>query len=273
LRDQAATAEFFWTERPEIVLFAAAKVGGIQANISAPDEFLYDNLAMATHAVRGAYEAGCQRFVFLSSTCVYPRLAAQPMPETALLTGELEPTNEGYAVAKIAGMKLCQLYRRQYGVVFHSLVPSNLYGPGDHYHAERAHVVASLLRRFHEAKADGGTSVAIWGSGRPMREFLHVDDLASAVLHAATLPDPPDWMNVGSGEEVSVLELAHLVAEVVGFRGEIRTDPSRPDGTPRKAADFSLLRSTGWEPRISLADGLRQTYAAFLSERERGRLR
>jgi GDP-L-fucose synthase len=273
LRDQAATAEFFQTVRPEIVLFAAAKVGGIQANISAPAEFLYDNLAMATHAVRAAYQAGCQRYIFLASTCVYPRLAPQPMPETALLTGELEPTNEGYALAKIAGLKLCQFYRQQYGVLFHSLVPCNVYGPGDNYHPEHAHVVASLMRRFHEAQAAGHSSVVIWGTGRPLRELLHVDDLAAAVLHAAALEEPPDWMNVGSGEEVSVLELAQLVAEVVGFRGEVRTDPSRPDGTPRKAADISLLRSTSWEPRIALRDGLKQTYAAFLRESELGLLR
>ena len=273
LRNQAATAAFFHAERPEIVLFAAARVGGIQANISAPAEFLYDNLAMATHAIQAAHDAGCERFVFLGSTCVYPRLAPQPMPETALLTGELEPTNEGYALAKIAGLKLCQFYRQQYGVLFHSLLPNNLYGPGDNYHPERAHVVASLMRRFHEAKEEGRSSVVIWGTGRPLRELLYVDDLASAVLHAATLDDPPDWMNVGSGEEVSVLELAQLVAEVVGFRGKLGTDPSRPDGTPRKAADISLLRSTGWQPRVSLRDGLKQTYEAFLHDRERGLLR
>jgi GDP-L-fucose synthase len=270
LRDQAATVRFFQTERPEIVLFAAAKVGGIQANISAPAEFLYDNLAMATHAIHAAYETGCRRLVFLGSTCVYPRLAPQPMPETALFTAELEPTNEGYALAKIAGLKLCQYYRRQYGVLFHSLMPSNVYGAGDNYHAEHSHVVASLIRRFHEAREAGRGWVEIWGTGRPLRELVHVDDLASAVLHAATLDDPPDWMNVGSGQEVSVLELAQLVAEAVGFTGEIRTDPSRPDGTPRKAADISLLRSTGWEPRIALREGLKQTYASFLRERDCG---
>jgi GDP-L-fucose synthase len=273
LRDQAATAEFFRSNRPEIVLFAAAKVGGIQANISAPAEFLYDNLAMATHSIQAAYEAGCKRFVFLGSTCVYPRLAPQPMPETAMLTAELEPTNEGYALAKIAGVKLCQFYRQQYGALFHSLLPSNVYGPGDNYHPEHSHVVASLIRKFHETKEAGNASVTIWGTGRPLRELLHVDDLASAVLHAATLANPPDWMNVGSGEEVSILELARLVAEAVGFRGEVRTDPSRPDGMPRKTADISLLRSTGWEPRVSLRDGLKQTYESFLRERESGTLR
>jgi GDP-L-fucose synthase len=273
LRDQAATHEFFRAERPEIVLFAAARVGGIQANIAAPAEFLYDNLAMATHAIQAAYKAGCQRFVFLGSTCVFPRMAPQPMAETELLTGELEPTNEGYALAKIAGLKMCQFYRRQYGVLFHSLMPSNLYGPGDNYHPQRAHVVASLIRKFHEAKESGQAAVEIWGTGRAMREFLHVDDAASATLHAATLDDPPDWMNVGASEEVSILELAKMVADVVGFTGEIRTDPSKPDGTPRKAADSSLLRSTGWAPRITLNDGLRHTYEAFLREREQGVLR
>ena len=273
LRDQPATNDFFRDERPEIVLFAAAKVGGIQANINAPAEFLYDNLAMATHAIEAAYRSGCKRFVFLGSTCVYPRMAPQPMSESALLTGELEPTNEGYALAKIAGLKLCQYYRRQYGVTYHSIMPSNLYGPGDNYHPERAHVVASLIRRFHEAKEAARPSVVIWGTGRPTRELLHVDDAAVAVLHIASLADPPDWVNVGSGDEVSILELARMVAEAVGFQDEVVTDPSRPDGMPRKAADAALLRSTGWAPRIGLRDGLRDTYKAFLSERVHGALR
>jgi GDP-L-fucose synthase len=273
LRDQAATRAFFQAQRPEVVLFAAAKVGGIQANIAAPAEFLFDNLAMATNAIHAAYEAGCERFVFLGSTCVYPRLAPQPMVESALLTGPLEPSNEGYALAKIAGLKLCQTYRQQYGVLFHSLMPSNLYGPGDHYHPERAHVVASLLRRFHEAKQTRREAVTIWGTGQAVREFLHVDDAASAVLHVAALANPPDWMNVGASEEVTIFELARMIAEVVDFEGEIRTDPSKPDGTPRKAADSSLLRSTGWQPRVTLRDGLRQTYEAYLDERKRGVLR
>jgi GDP-L-fucose synthase len=266
LRNQSATEAFFQEERPQVVLFAAAKVGGIQANIAAQADFLYDNVTMAANAIHSAFETGCKRFVYLGSTCVYPRLAPQPMVESSLLTGPLEPTNEGYALAKIAGLKLCQMYRHQHGVVFHSLMPSNLYGPGDNYHSERSHVVASLIRRFHEAKEQRAESVTIWGTGRAIREFLHVDDAAAATLHAAALENPPDWMNVGASEEVSILELATLVAEVVGFSGVILTDPSNPDGTPRKAADSSLIRSTGWQPRISLRDGLVQTYQSFLSD-------
>ena len=219
LRNQAATNEFFRTERPEIVLFAAGKVGGIQANVNSPAEFMYDNLVMAANAIHAAYEAGCERFVYLGSTCVYPRMAEQPMPESALLTGELESTNEGYAVAKIAGLKLCQMYRRQYGVLFHSLMPTNMYGPGDNYHPDHSHVLAGLLRRFHEAKVEGKPAVTIWGTGSPLREFLHVDDMASAVLHVAALDNPPDWVNVGSGEEVSILELARMIAEVRRIHG------------------------------------------------------
>jgi len=273
LRDQAATHKFFAVERPEIVLFAAGRVGGIQANASAPAAFLYDNLMMASNAIHAAYKCACKRFVFLGSTCIYPRLAPQPMVESSLLTSELEPTNEGYALAKIVGLKLCQMYRRQYGALFHSVMPTNLYGPGDNYHPDHAHVLPSLIRRFDEAQKAGHASVTIWGTGRPLREFLHVDDLADAVLHLATLDDPPDWVNAGSGEEVSILELAHLIAEVVRFKGEIRTDPSRPDGTPRKLADSTLLRSTGWRPSIALRYGLEQTYQAFLKENECGLIR
>jgi GDP-L-fucose synthase len=273
LRNQTATEEFFERERPEIVLFAAARVGGIQANSAYPAEFLYDNLAMVMNSVQAAYRCGCERFVFLGSTCIYPRLAPQPMAETALLTGPLEPTNEAYALAKIAGLKLCQFYRRQYGVLFHSIMPTNLYGPGDNYHPEHAHVLPALIRRFDEAKQQGLASVTIWGTGASMREFLHVDDLAAAVLHIASLDNPPDWVNVGSGDEVTILDLARTVADVVGFRGEILRDRDRPDGTPRKRADDSLLRSTGWKSRIALRDGLAKTYADFLLLRESGQLR
>lgn len=273
LRNQAATSEFFHAKRPEIVLFAAGRVGGIQVNVSAPAEFMYDNLVMAANAIHAAYKAGCERFVFLGSTCIYPRMADQPMRESALLTGELEPTNEGYALAKIAGLKLCQTYRRQYGVLFHSLMPTNMYGPGDNYHPDHSHVLAGLLRRFHEAKVEGMPAVTIWGTGRPLREFVHVDDMAWAVLHVASLDNPPDWVNVGSGEEVSILELARMVADVVGFTGEIQTDSTRPDGIPRKLADSAHLRATGWRPRVSLHEGLRQTYEMFLRDRELGLVR
>jgi GDP-L-fucose synthase len=273
LRNQQATNEFFREERPEIVIFAAARVGGIQANSANPADFLYDNLMMAANAIQAAYEWGTSRFLYLGSTCIYPRLAPQPIPESALLTGELEPTNEGYALAKIAGLKLCQFYRRQHGVLFHSLMPTNLYGPGDNYHADHSHVLPALIRRFHEAMAAGQQSVTIWGTGKALREFLHVDDLAAAVLHMATLDNPPDWINVGSGEEVSIQQLAELIAEVVGFTGEIATDTSRPDGAPRKLADISLLVSTGWRARISLREGLARTYDDFLSQTGAGLLR
>lgn len=273
LREQAATEAFFAAERPQIVLFAAARVGGIQANIDTPAEFLHDNLAMAAHAIHAAFQYGVEQFVYLASTCVYPRQSPQPMPEAALLTGPLEPTNEGYALAKIAGIKLCQFYRRQHAVLFHSLVPTNLYGPGDNYHPDHSHVLAALLRRIHEAQTDGLPKVTIWGTGRPLRELLYVDDLAEAVLHAAALDDPPDWLNIGSGEEISILDLARTVADVVGYRGDVVADPSRPDGMPRKLADSTWLRATGWAPRVSLRDGIARTYQAFLRESECGELR
>lgn len=273
LRNQRSTEEFFRSERPEIVLFAAAKVGGIRANSTYPAEFLYENLAMASNAIQAAYEFGTERFVFLGSTCIYPRLAPQPMPESALLTGELEPTNEGYALAKIIGLKLCQYYRREHGVLFHSLMPTNLYGPGDNYHPDHSHVLPALVRRIHEAKLAGLDSVALWGTGAALREFLHVDDLAAAVLHLATVDNPPDWVNVGSGDEVTILELARLIGEVVGFKGKIVTDPSRPDGAPRKLADISRITSTGWRPQISLRHGLVQTYQDFLGHAAAGELR
>jgi GDP-L-fucose synthase len=273
LRDQKATREYFRGETPEIVLFAAGKVGGIQANSSAQADFLYDNVLMAANAIHAAFEFSAQRFVFLGSSCIYPRLAPQPIPEESLLTSELEPTNEGYALAKIVGLKLCQMYRRQYGVLFHSLMPTNLYGPGDNYHLERAHVLPTLIRRIHEAKVQEQAAVTIWGSGKPLREFMHVDDLAAATLHIATLVDPPDWINVGSGEEVSILDLAKLIAQVIGYQGEIRTDRSRPDGTPRKLVDCASLRAVGWERKISLREGISRTYADFLRETKDGVVR
>ena len=268
LRCQAATEDMFARERPDVVVFSAARVGGIHANMTYPANFIYDNLAMATNAIHAAYEHGCERFLFLGSTCIYPGQAPQPMAESCLLTSPLEQTNEAYAIAKIAGLKMCQFYRQQYGVLFHSAMPTNLYGPGDNYHPENSHVMPALIRRFHEAKEQGLTEVTIWGTGRPRREFLHVDDLANAVVHLLELSDPPDLVNVGTGEDISIHELAQLVAEVVGYRGKIINDPSKPDGTLLKRTDTALLNRLGWHPQIGLREGLAQTYQDFLSEVE-----
>jgi GDP-L-fucose synthase len=268
LCDQAAVQRFFEIERPEVVVFAAAKVGGIQANNAYPAEFIYQNLAMATHVVHAAYRSRTERLLFLGSTCIYPRMAEQPIKESSLLTSVLEPTNEAYAIAKIAGLKLCQYYRGQYGVMFHSAMPTNLYGPGDNYHPEHSHVVPALIRRFHEAKVACQPSVTIWGTGSPRREFLHVDDLAEAIIHLLQLADPPDWVNVGTGTDVTIRCLAETIAEVVGYHGEICYDTSKPDGTPVKRTDIRLIRSTGWSPRISLREGLEKTYDSFVHESE-----
>jgi len=273
LTSQAAVNHFFETHRPEAVVFAAAKVGGIHANSTFPAEFLYQNLMMAANAVHAAWQNGTSRFLFLGSTCIYPRMAPQPIAEVSLLTSELEPTNEAYAIAKIAGLKLCQFYRRQYSVLFHSAMPTNLYGPGDNYHPENSHVLPALIRRFHEAKVAGADVVTIWGSGKPLREFLHVDDLAAGLVHLLQLPDPPDLVNIGSGKEISIRGVAELVAEVVGFRGRIENDTTKPDGTPRKLSDISLIQATGWEPKISLKDGLAAAYQDFLSETAAHQLR
>ncbi len=266
LTDQHATRQFFLRERPQYVVFAAARVGGILANSNYPAEFIYQNLAMATNAVQSAYESDCQRLLYLGSTCIYPRDAPQPIVENCLLSGPLEPTNEAYALAKIAGLKLCQFYRQQYGVLFHSAMPTNLYGPGDNYHPDNSHVLPALIRRFHEAKLSSQESVTIWGTGKPRREFLHVDDLAHAALHLLDLENPPDWINVGTGHDISIREAAQLVAEIVGFSGQLIYDDSKPDGTPIKCTDISLLRRTGWEPQIGLDEGIRRTYQDFLSE-------
>ncbi|MBL8816824.1 MAG: GDP-L-fucose synthase [Planctomyces sp.] len=270
---QAAVEDFFREHKPDSVVFAAAKVGGIHANSTYPAEFIHQNLVMATNAIHAAWKNGTQRFLYLGSTCIYPRLAPQPIAESSLLTSELEPTNEAYAIAKIAGLKLCQFYRKQYGVTFHSAMPTNLYGPGDNYHPENSHVLPALIRRFHEAKVQGVDSVTIWGTGTPLREFLHVDDLADGILHLLKLENPPDLVNIGSGTEISIRELAGLVAESVGYSGRILTDPTRPDGTPRKLSDISVIRRTGWSPRISLKDGVRDAYNDFLSSLEYGRMR
>lgn len=273
LQNVQAVMDFFKAERPQAVIFAAARVGGIQANNTYPVEFLSENLNAQLATITAAYEHGVERFLFLGSTCIYPRLATQPITEDQLLTGPLEPTNEAYALAKICGLKLCQYYRRQHGVLFHSAMPTNLYGPGDNYHPEHSHVLPALIRRFHEARESGLQSVTIWGTGTPRREFLYVDDLADALVHLLTVENPPDWVNVGTGQDQSILELAQLVAEVVGFQGEIRTDPSKPDGTPRKLTDISLLKSTGWRPSTELASGLRLTYQDFTRSLSSGAVR
>ncbi len=273
LTDRRSVDRFFDQEKIDTVIFAAARVGGIVANNSYPVEFLTDNVSMAVNAISSAYEHKVPRFVFLGSTCVYPRNCPQPIREESLLTGPLEQTNEAYAIAKIAGVKLCQYYRRQYGANYTSAMPTNLYGPGDNYHAENSHVLPGLIRRFYEATEVNAPSVTIWGTGTPRREFLHVDDLADAIVHLIHAKELPDWINVGTGRDLSIIELARMVAEVVGFEGEILTDPSRPDGTPVKCTDVSRLSATGWQASIELADGLKQTFQAFLEESNRGDLR
>jgi GDP-L-fucose synthase len=270
---QAAVSQFFAKHRPDVVVFAAARVGGIHANSTYPAEFLFQNLMMASNAVHAAWQHGTSRFLFLGSTCIYPRMAPQPIAESSLLTSELEPTNEAYAIAKIAGLKLCQFYRQQYGVLFHSAMPTNLYGPGDNYHPDNSHVLPALIRRFHEAKISGAEVVTIWGSGKPLREFLHVDDLAAGLVHLLQVADPPDLVNIGSGNEISIRGVADLIAEVVGFRGRIANDTSKPDGTPRKLSDIRLIQSTGWSPQVSLKDGLAAAYRDFLAETATQQLR
>ena len=273
LCNEDAVADFFDRERPATVIFAAAKVGGIHANRSFPVEFLSDNLRQELSTIHASFRFGVQRYLFLGSTCIYPRLAQQPIREDQLLAGPLEPTNEAYALAKIAGLKLCQYFRQQYGVLYHSAMPTNLYGPGDNYHVDHSHVLPGLIRRFHEAKIANAPSMTLWGTGTPLREFLHVDDLADAILHLCKIPNPPDWVNVRTSVDISILELAKLIAKIVGYDGAIETDPSKPDGTPRKLTDTTLLRSTGWAPSISLQDGLIRTYADFLAETLSGNLR
>ena len=273
LREQAAVRAFIQEQKPDIVIVAAARVGGIHANSTRSAEFLYDNLAISSNLIHESWSAGVSRLLYLGSSCIYPRLAPQPIPEDALLSGPLEPTNEGYAIAKIAGMKLCQHYRRQYQVCFHSLMPTNLYGPGDNYDPLGSHVLPALIRRFHEAKIALEPEVVIWGTGKVFREFLHVDDLADAIWHTLQLSTPPDWLNVGSNEEVSIGELARLIRETVGYSGTIAFDTSKPDGTPRKLVDSRQIRALGWSPMIDLRNGLRLAYASFLREQAQGILR
>ncbi|WP_390895582.1 GDP-L-fucose synthase family protein [Stieleria tagensis] len=270
---QADVQQFFETQRPDVVVFAAAKVGGIHANDTYPAEFIYDNLMMAANAIHSAYRTGTKRFLFLGSTCIYPRMAPQPMPEDCLLTGPLEKTNEAYALAKISGLKLCQHYRSQYGVQFHSAMPTNLYGPGDNYHPQNSHVMPAMIRRFHEATQSGADEVVIWGTGTPRREFLHVDDLARGLIHLIGLPDPPNLVNVGTGSDISIRELAEMIAEITGFGGSIVQDTSKPDGTPVKRTNIDLIRSTGWQPTIELKTGIQNTYKDFLQATDSGLLR
>jgi GDP-L-fucose synthase len=273
LAGQAAVDGFFATEKPDAAIIAAAKVGGIHANNTRPADFIYDNLIVAANTVHAAFRHGVKRLLFLGSSCIYPKHAPQPMPEDCLLAGPLEPTNEAYAIAKIAGLKLCQYYRRQHGVLFHSAMPANLYGPGDNYHPENSHVLPALIRRFHEAREAALPEVAAWGTGSPRREFLHVDDLADACAFLLRLDNPPDWINVGTGAEVTIKELTETVAGVVGYKGRIAWDTSKPDGAPRKLMDGSRLAALGWRAKIPLRDGIRRAYASFLDEKARGILR
>lgn len=278
LTSQGAVRSFMQEARPETVILAAAKVGGIHANNTYPAEFIYENLMMQANVIHQAYESGVKKLLFLGSSCIYPKLAEQPMREDALLTGTLEPTNEPYAIAKIAGIKLCESYNRQYGVDYRSVMPTNLYGPGDNFHPDNSHVLPALIRRFHEAAASGAEKVVVWGSGKPMREFLHVDDMAEASLFVLNL-DPETYaretdpmlshINVGSGTDVTIRELAETVAEVTGFKGRLAFDPSKPDGTPRKLMNVSRLARLGWRSRIQLKEGIRETYDWFLAQDER----
>jgi len=272
LQDTVAVRRFFAERRIDEVYLAAARVGGIHANEHYPADFIYDNLMIEANVVDAAHRAGIDRLLFLGSSCIYPKLAPQPMREEALLTGPLEPTNEPYAIAKIAGIKLCESYNRQHGRDYRSVMPTNLYGPNDNFHPANSHVIPALLRRFHEAVQDGAPEVPIWGSGTPMREFLHVDDLAAACVHVMDLPAARyrehtrpglSHLNVGTGVDCSIRQLAETVARVTGFHGTLRFDATRPDGAPRKLLDVARLRALGWEPRIGLEEGLRATYAWF----------
>ena len=277
LTDQAAVRKFMRAERPDVVILAAARVGGILANDSYPADFIYDNLMIEANVIHQAFDCGVTRLIQLGSSCIYPRAVPQPMPENALLTGVLEPTNEPYAIAKIAGIKLCESYNRQHGVEYRSVMPTNLYGPGDNFHPRDSHVLPALMQRFHDAAQDGRDEVVIWGTGTPRREFLHVDDMAAATLfvldlskdvYDATTAPMLSHINVGTGTDISILELARKLAAITGFQGRIATDPSKPDGTPRKLMDVSRLTTIGWTARIDLDEGLRNTYAWFLNHQD-----
>ncbi len=264
LVDAGAVSDFFANEKPATVIFAAAKVGGIKANKDSPVEFLLDNLRIQNNVIAAAHENGIRKLLFLGSSCIYPKDAPQPIPESALLSGPLEPTNEAYAIAKIAGVKLCQAYAREYGANFISAMPTNLYGPNDNFDLKTSHVLAALLRKAHEARTAGSRELVVWGSGKPRREFLHVDDLASACVFLLEKYDSPEIINVGCGEDISVRELAELICDVVGFSGELAWDSAKPDGTPRKLLDVAKLRGLGWRATIPLRDGIERTYDWFL---------
>ena len=263
LTDQSAVRKFFDATRPQAVIMAAARVGGILANNSRPAAFLRDNLSIQDNLIDAAYRYGVDKFVFLGSSCIYPKMAPQPIKENSLLTGPLEPTNEWYAIAKIAGIKMCQAYRREYGFNAISLMPTNLYGPGDNFDLQRSHVLPALIRKFHEAKTRNDKSVQIWGTGTPRREFLHVDDLAEAVVFMLGNYDDENIVNIGWGEDVTIRELAEMVMSAIGYTGELTFDPTKPDGTPRKLLDVSRLHGLGWRPRISLKEGIAATYTWF----------
>jgi GDP-L-fucose synthase len=277
LTDQASVRNFFETERPDQVYLAAAKVGGIHANNTFPAEFIYQNLIMQANIIHEAWRSGVQKLLFLGSSCIYPKLASQPIREDALLTGTLEPTNEPYAIAKIAGIKLCESYNRQYGVDYRCVMPTNLYGPGDNYHPENSHVIPALIRRFHEAKLTNAPFVSIWGTGTPRREFLYVDDMAAASVYVMNLDKPTydahtqpmqSHINVGYGEDVTIRELAQAVGQAVGYKGEISFDASKPDGAPRKWMDSSRLNALGWKPQVNLQSGLAKAYEDFITHAE-----
>lgn len=281
LTNQAAVQRFLAEERVDQVYLAAAKVGGIHANNTYPAEFLYENLMIQANVIHAAHMAGVQQLLFLGSSCIYPKLAPQPMREDALLTGTLEPTNEPYAIAKIAGIKLCESYNRQYGRDYRSVMPTNLYGPGDNFHPENSHVIPAMMRRFHEAKLANASEVVVWGSGKPMREFLHVDDMAAACMHVVNLAPEVyqahtqpmlSHINVGTGTDCSIAELAQTMKKVVGFAGALKFDSSKPDGTPRKLMDVSRLKALGWQYSVALEDGLRSTYAWFLQHQDKARM-
>jgi GDP-L-fucose synthase len=264
LRNEEGVARFFAEEKPALVIFAAAKVGGIKANNDLPVEFLLENLQMQNNVIRAAFDSGVRKLLFLGSSCIYPKHAPQPIPESALLTGPLEPTNEAYAIAKIAGIKLCQAFTREYGANFISAMPTNLYGPNDNFDLVSSHVLPALLRKAHAAKTEGKRELVVWGSGQPRREFLHVDDLAAACVFLLEKYDSPEIINLGCGEDISIRELAELICEVVGFKGELAWDTTKPDGTPRKLLDVSKVHALGWHHRIPLREGIARTYQWFL---------